>query len=227
MLQCSDCGCSFVAKVRKTKGNPDRVEYVCNGYHRYSEVNCTSHRIREETLDKIVQAELTGIRLVFDDLWENVEADVKKWAAGKSTTEKRLENLRNSIAETEFEIQKILMERIEDKQNSDMYDKMIGTRRDDIEKFKKEISEIENLDKTIKERKATLKHSIELLDDIIAENNISNANLHLMFDKIVIEETDEGLNLDLRLKSPFISKKREPLLKKYMIVDNEVLSVGA
>lgn len=57
--------------------------------------------------------------------------------------------------------------------------------------------------------------------------NISNANLHLMFDKIVIEETDEGLNLDLRLKSPFISKKKEPLLEKYMIVDNEVLSVGA
>ena len=166
LLQCSDCGCSFVAKV-------------------------------------------------------------KKWAAGKSTTEKRLENLRNSIAETEIEIQKILMERIEDKQNSDMYDKMIETRRDDIEKFKKEISEIENLDKTIRERKSTLKHSIELLDDIIAENNISNANLHLMFDKIVIEETDEGLNLDLRLKSPFISKKKEPLLKKYMIVDNEVLSVGA
>lgn len=48
-----------------------------------------------------------------------------------------------------------------------------------------------------------------------------------MFDKIVIEEMDEGLNLDLRLKSPFISKKKEPLLKKYMIVDNEVLSVGA
>ena len=57
--------------------------------------------------------------------------------------------------------------------------------------------------------------------------SVPNANLHLMFDKIVIEETDEGLNLDLRLKSPFISKKKEPLLKKYMIVNNEVLSVGA
>ena len=68
---------------------------------------------------------------------------------------------------------------------------------------------------------------VELLDDIIADNNISNANLHLMFDKIVIEGTDEGLNLDLRLKPPFISKKKEPLLKKYMIVDNEVFSVGA
>lgn len=227
LLKCSDCGCSFVAKVRKTKGNPDRVEYVCNGYHRYSEVNCTSHRIREEMLDQIVQAELEGIRLVFDDLWENVENDVKKWAAGKSTTEKRLENLKDKIVSTELEIQKILMERIEDKQNADMYDKMIETRRDDIEKFKKEVYEIENLDKTIKERTSTLKHSIELLDDIIAENNISNANLHLMFDKIIIEATDEGLNLDLKLKSPFISKAKEPLLKKYLIVDNEVLQEGA
>lgn len=48
-----------------------------------------------------------------------------------------------------------------------------------------------------------------------------------MFDKIVIEETEEGLNLDLRLKSPFISKAKEPLLKKYMIVDNEVLNIEA
>lgn len=76
-------------------------------------------------LDQIVQAELEGIQLVFDDLWENVEGDVKKWAAGKSTTEKRLKNLKDRISETELEIQKILMERIEDKQNSDMYDKMI------------------------------------------------------------------------------------------------------
>ena len=48
-----------------------------------------------------------------------------------------------------------------------------------------------------------------------------------MFDKILIEETEEGLNLDLRLKSPFISKAKESLLKKYMIVDNEVLQKGA
>ena len=227
LLYTSDCGCSFVAKIRKTKGNPDRVEYVCNGYHRYTELHCTSHRIREEMLDKIVQVELEGIKLVFDDLWENVEADVKKWAAGKSTIEKRLETLRSDIAQTELEIQKILMERIEDKQNADMYNKMIDARREDIERLKTEIAEIENLDRTIKERKSVLKHSIALLDDIIAENNISNANLHLMFEKIVIEETDEGLNLDLRLKHPLISKKKEALLKKYMFVDNEVLSEGA
>lgn len=122
-----------MAKVRRTKGNSDRVEYVCNGYHRYSTVNRTSHRIREETLDEIVQAEFKGIRLIFDDN-------------------------RN---------------------------------------------------------------------DIIAENNISNANLHMMFDKIVIEETEAELNLDLRMKLPFISKKKEQLLKKYMVVNDKILNRGA
>ena len=48
-----------------------------------------------------------------------------------------------------------------------------------------------------------------------------------MFDKIIIEETEEGLNLDLRLKSPFISKAKESLLKKYFIVNNEIMQEGA
>ena len=46
---------------------------------------------------------------------------------------------------------------------------------------------------------------------------------HIEFKK----EISEIENLDLRLKSPFISEKKELLLKKYKIVDNEVLSVGA
>lgn len=143
LLNYSECGCSFVEKVRKTKGNPDSVEYVCNVYHRYSEANCTSHRIQEEILDRIVQAELEVIRLVFDDLWENVETDVKKWATGKSTTEKRLENLEERISSTEIEIQKNLVEGIEDKQNSDING---GEYNDCYEDYIEEIA-IENVKK--------------------------------------------------------------------------------
>ncbi len=49
---------------------------------------------------------------------------------------------------------------------------------------------------------------------MLHKSGINNANLHLIFDKIIIKETDEGLNLDLRLKSPFIRKAKEALLKK-------------
>ena len=93
---------------------------------------------------------------MFKDLWKNVEEDVKKWAAGKSSTEKRIDTLQKSVEQAEYEIKEILMERIQDKKNADMYDKMIDERRDNIEKYNIEISEIVNMDKTIKERKSSL-----------------------------------------------------------------------
>lgn len=35
LIKCGDCGSSFSCKIRKWKDKPDRIEYVCNSYHRY------------------------------------------------------------------------------------------------------------------------------------------------------------------------------------------------
>ena len=34
---------------------------------------------------------------MFDNLWGNVEEDIKKWATGKSSTENRIETLQELI----------------------------------------------------------------------------------------------------------------------------------
>ncbi len=220
LLECADCGCSFVAKIRRTKNNPDRIEYVCNGYNRYSDMHCTSHKIREEVLDDIVNEHLMYIRFMFKDLWENVEEDVKKWAAGKNSTEKRIETLQNMVEKAESEIKQILMERIQDKKNADMYDEMIDERREDIENWNKEISEIVNMDKTIKDRKASLKQTIAILDEIIKDNSLSNTTLHMLIDKIIIQDDGDGLNLDIKVKSPIRnSLKAREYISKVITVD--------
>ncbi len=220
LLQCADCGCSFVAKIRRTKNNPDRIEYVCNGYNRYSDKHCSSHKIREEVLDDIINEHLMYIRCMFKVLWENVEEDVKKWAAGKSSTEKRIDTLQKSVEKAEYEIKEILMERIQDKKNADMYDKMIDERRDNIEKYNIEISEIVNMDKTIKDRKSSLKQTIAILDDIMKDNSLSNATLHMLINKIIIKDDGDGLSLDIQVKSPFrCSEKSRHFGSKVMTVD--------
>lgn len=220
LLQCADCGCSFVAKIRRTKNNPDRIEYVCNGYNRYSDKHCSSHKIREEVLDDIINEHLMYIRCMFKVLWENVEEDVKKWAAGKSSTEKKIDTLQKSVEKAEYEIKEILMERIQDKKNADMYDKMIDERRDNIEKYNIEISEIVNMDKTIKDRKSSLKQTIAILDDIMKNNSLSNATLHMLIDKIIIKDDGDGLSLDIQVKSPFrCSEKSRHFGSKVMAVD--------
>ncbi len=220
LLECADCGCSFVAKIRRTKNNPDRIEYVCNGYNRYSDMHCTSHKIREEVLDNIINEHLMYIRHMFQDLWENVEDDVKKWAKGKSSTESRIETLTKLSEKAEYEIKQILMERIQDKKNADMYDMMIDERREEIEKIHKEMSEIVNMDKTIKDRKSSLKQTIVILDEIVKDNTLTNATLHMLIDKIIIKDDGDGLSLDIQVKSPFrCSEKSIDFGSKVLAVD--------
>ena len=45
------------------------------------------------------------------------------------------------------------MEKIKDRDNAERYEMMIEKRNREIKGFKKEIAKIENIDKTIKERK--------------------------------------------------------------------------
>ena len=95
------------------------------------------------------------------------------------------------------------MERIRDKANAERYDRMIQKREEEIAAIKRQISELENLDAALKKRQATLKRDISLMDDILAEGYISEANLRLLVEKIYITEQDGKLNVDIHLKAPF------------------------
>ena len=116
LLKCGDCGCTFVAKTRKWGDKPDRVEYVCNGYHRYKGY-CTSHRVQEKDLDALVYKELSRLKSKAQDNWLAIEDEVKKWLSNKGNTGRKIRDYRAMIENLELEQENILTERIRDMQN--------------------------------------------------------------------------------------------------------------
>lgn len=209
LLECEDCGCSFVAHIRRWQGKPDRIEYTCNGYHRYTKTYCTPHRIDESTLDKLINNELIQIKSEAHKNWESIENDVKVWVAQKNNVSKRIDSLNNQINSLELDIEKILMERINDKENRAVYDKMIEKRKTEIAACREQIQSIKNIDDTIKKRKADIKQSIDLIDEIVASDGISNTHLRMLVEKILIREKEDGLSLEIILKAPFLQKVNE------------------
>ena len=209
LLKCGDCESTFVAKRRPGKDGEERVEYICNGYHRHSKMICSSHRINESEIDKYINDELLNMKERLASTSQTIDEEVKKWMSQKNNTEKKLKVLYDNIKTYEFEIEEILMERINDKQNREIYDKMVERRREDIEKIRTEITQIENIDKTIKERKKTMQNSAELLEKILKEKKLSHANLTLLIDKIIIYEDKNVLTLDINLKAPFMDSGTE------------------
>lgn len=223
LLKCGDCGFTFVAKKRKWKNKPERVEYVCNGYHRYGIGQCTPHRIREEDLDTLIYKELGRIKAQAVQNWNEIEKDVKKFTQNKVNISNKIENAKLQIAKLENDIEEILMERIRDKENREIYNKMIEKRRAEIKALNSKIDDLENIEETIKRRKANIKEGIDILDSIIAEQTISNANLRLLVKEIVIDETNGKLSIDINLNGTFLGEyseydengNEEDLLKKY------------
>lgn len=203
LIECGDCGCTFVCKKRKWKDKTERIEYNCNGYHRYGKEHCTAHRIDEEYLDKLIYNELMSIKDEALANYKSIESDVKKWMSNKNSVNNKLKHLNTSLEQRKSDQKEILLERIRDREHADIYTEMLEKCESDIQKLEDEIKSIQDYNSTIKKRKAEMKDSVEIIEEIIKEGTISDANLRLLVNKIIIFEKDKKLKIKIKLNAKF------------------------
>ena len=202
LITCGDCGRAFTGKRVKQK-NGERVEYICSTYLRYGKEHCGAHAIREEYLDDIVRQELQNTKQQYQSLWTQLEKAIEGWLPKTTNTQQQLKKQRERIELLEEEVETILMERIRDKENAQRYDRMIAKREEQIAQAQKRIAELDNIGQIIRSRQAKLRKDIGLIDDILADGNISEAHLRMLIERIYVYETEGGLSLEIKVKAPF------------------------
>lgn len=202
LLRCKDCGRTFIGKRIKLKSG-ERVAYVCDTYHRYGREHCSSHMVDEETLDRLIGAEILRTKKMYEENWSRMEWLIERWTPKASTASAKIGKLQEHILVLEEEVEVILMERIRDKANAERYDRMIAKREEQIAEAKKQIEELQNISEMLRSRQAKLKRDINLIDDILRESKMSEAHLRMLVEKILVHEEDGRLDLEIRLKAPF------------------------
>ena len=202
LLRCKDCGRTFIGKRIKLKSG-ERVSYVCDTYHRYGKEHCSSHMVDEETLDRLIGAEILRTKKMYEENWSRMEWLIERWTPKASTAGAKISKLQEHILLLEEEVEVILMERIRDKANAERYDRMIAKREEQIAEAKKQIEELQNISEMLRSRQAKLKRDISLIDDILREGKMSEAHLRMLVEKILVHEEDGRLDLEIRLKAPF------------------------
>ena len=202
LLRCKDCGRTFIGKRIKLKSG-ERVAYVCDTYHRYGKEHCSSHMVDEETLDRLIGAEILRTKKMYEENWSRMEWLIERWTPKASMASAKIGKLQEHILVLEEEVEVILMERIRDKANAERYDRMIAKREEQIAEAKKQIEELQNISEMLRSRQAKLKRDISLIDDILREGKMSEAHLRMLVEKILVHEEDGKLDLEIRLKAPF------------------------
>ena len=169
----------------------------------YGTENCTSHRIGQEVLDEIVYNELQEIKKYAKESFEKSDEKLKQWLASKSKVKKRIERIQAQLSQRKEDQQAILLERIRDREHADVYTDMLKTCEADIERLEAKLKELQEIDETVKKRRAEMKSSIEMLESIIEDGEISDSNLRMLVDTITIYENEDGLKISVKFNGDF------------------------
>ena len=203
LLKCGDCGRTFVGKRKTYRDGSSVVEYICTTYIRYGKEHCTAHTMREDTLDRLLETELLSTKKLYQNNWRALDQLIERWIPKANLAEGQIKKLKERLKILDDEIDAILLERIRDRDNAERYGRMIEKRQAETDSIHTRIGELENLSDTIRKKQATIKKDISMIDDILAADKISEAQLRLLIDHIKISETEAGLDVKIVIKAPF------------------------
>ena len=198
MIKCAECGASLIAKKRTVAGH-SWVEYTCNSNHRYGNEYCTAHTIREPQLDEIIHTELAMLRQEILDSSQKYDEIVREWNKKKPKYDKMIKEYSQMIVSLNGQIEELIMERIGDREHAKVYNSMIEKREAEIAELTQKIEECRKFDELSKKRRDELMSTAELLDEVLLEPYISDANLRLLVRKINVHENEDG-SLDVTLE---------------------------
>ena len=202
LLRCADCGrVMFGRRIHLKSG--ERVTYVCSTYNRFGKEHCSQHQIDEAVLDRLIIDELKNTKVLYQQNWDALEHLITQWTPKAELTGVQIAKLEKSILRLEDETEAILMERIRDKAHAERYDRMIQKREEEIAAMRKQISELQNISAVLRERQSRLKQDIRMMDDILCEGTMTEAQLRMLIEKIYVQEADDKLSLDIQIKAPF------------------------
>ena len=123
--------------------------------------------------------------------------------SNKNSVNNKLKHLNTSLEQRKSDQKEILLERIRNREHADVYTEMLEKCELDIQKLEVEIKSIQDYNSTIKKRKAEMKDSVEIIEKIIKEGAISDANLRLLVNKIIIFEKDKKQSIKIKLNAKF------------------------
>ena len=199
MIKCAECGAILIAKRRKYSDGTEWVEYTCNSHHRYGKEYCTPHRIREEQLDEIVTGEVLRLKDKILSESEKYDKIIKEWLKEKQKCEQRISQYKDRISVLKNQIENLIMERIGDREHAEIYNGMIKKREEEIDCLEQKIADILNYSEVSRKKKEQLKSTQQLLEEVLKEPKITDADLRLLIEKVLIHQ-NEDKSIDVRLE---------------------------
>ena len=129
--------------------------------------------------------------------------------------EQQIQTNTDKILVLKQQIEDLIIERIGDREHASIYNNMISKRQEEIASLEKKTAELREYDKVCKQRKEQLKNTTQLLDEILSDGKISDVNLRMLVNKIIIyQNEDKSLDIKFDINGDFNNASSTPILSE-------------
>ena len=135
------------------------------------------------------------------DTYVQPQSERDKTVAGNGNVQEVfcIRRFMSPIASLRQQIEDLIIERISDREHASVYNNMITKREEEIADLQKKIEESKQFDEVSKRKSNELKTTADLLEKMIEEQHISDANLRLLVKTVYVHQ-NEDKSLDVRLE---------------------------
>ena len=192
LMVCGDCGSPMFPMSRSDL----KEAYRCGEYHKRGLKGCTSHHIRVDTLDAIVKAYLQMVRDTSSEMIENLQETIAEEEKQIQTTSNTLEQIEEMIDDTKAEKKALIRQCARDiarkpereKDIQETYDELIMECDERIEGLENQINMTYDKHNTVVSANRTAQLAIDLFDEILNKEKLEKNDLELLIEKITVYE---------------------------------------
>ena len=192
LMVCGDCGSPMFPMSRSDL----KEAYRCGEYHKRGLKGCTSHHIRVDTLDAIVKAYLQMVRDTSSEMIENLQETIAEEEKQIQTTSNTLEQIEEMIDDARAEKKALIRQCARDiarkpereKDIQETYDELIMECDERIEGLENQIKMTYDKHNTVVSANRTAQLAIDLFDEILNKEKLEKNDLELLIEKITVYE---------------------------------------
>lgn len=194
LLQCKQCGATFIAKNRESG-----VEYVCNTYHRRGKKYCTSHRVKEVEIDAAVFRCFEFLLKDSQNYIDEINKKLKQVFSNQKTMQSTIDDYNAHIQELQLENKNAIKQSLLHPEREQYINEIVNENNKMIESYKNKITELQTKKDCYKEEKKHIHNIVDILSQAMAENHLSYKTVHQIIKKIYISDEKEKNTFNIEL----------------------------
>lgn len=155
-------------------------------------------------LDELVFGEVQNLKEKIVAESEKYDEIVKQWIKQKPAYDLQIQQFESKILALKQQIEDLIMGKVTDKSHTEFYDSMIEKRETEIAELQRKISDCREYDKVCKQRQQALISTKVLLDGILSEGRITDANLRMLVNGVTVHQNeDKSLDVQFEMNGDF------------------------